>query len=94
MSSAHSTWRSHPFKTGRAYVALETFGEASGERFEADRAYVFENAAFSHYDGCSVFTFRDADSGERATWWLNDDASDEQFSRFSEIAPPGRSDSA
>ena len=90
MSSAHTTWRSHPFRAGLAYLALETFGEASGERFLTGRTYVFESAAYSHYDACSVFTFRDADSGERTSWWFHDDAPDEQLSRFSEAAAPSR----
>ena len=94
MSSAHTTWRSHPFKTGLPYLALQTFGEASGEQFHAGRIYIFENAAHSHYDACSVFTFRDADSGERTSWWFRDDAPDEQLSRFSDVESPGRSDRA
>ena len=91
MSSAHTTWRSHPFKTGLPYLALQTFGEASGEQFQVGRIYVFENAAHSHYDACSVFTFREAESGERASWWFGDDEPDDYLSRFSDVPPSGGS---
>lgn len=73
MASSGTTWRSHPFTIGQAYVAKETFDALPVGQFVAGRRYVFDHVGYSHYDSSTVFRFYEEGMSEPVFWWWHDD---------------------
>ena len=75
MALSGHTWRPHPFKVGQSYIAKVSFpGYAGSEpsEFVASKAYELARIDHSHYDECTVFTFRSVESSEFLEWWWSD----------------------
>ena len=76
MASSDSTWRTHPFKVGATYQALESFEGFPNSSFEVGKNYTLQGVGYSHYDSSTVFTFSGEKNGSEQ-WWWHDDQSDE-----------------
>lgn len=72
MSISGSTWRKHPFEIGRTYTAAQTFFGVPDFEFIAGHAYELVHIGHSHYDGCSIFVFRESGGTQRIDWWWDD----------------------
>jgi len=66
------TWRDHPFQVGRSYEAARTFAGVGGT-FATGKSYRLAHIGYSHYDGCSIFTFEHESSSSKLAWWWPDD---------------------
>lgn len=73
MASSNSTWRIHPFENRHVYTARESFSGFPESEFIEGHDYVFEGVAYSHYDSCTVFTFRELGKDQPVCWWWSDD---------------------
>lgn len=73
MTSPPSTWRSHPFTVGQAYIAKRTFNARPGGQFVKGRRYVFDHAGYSHYDSSTVFAFHEDGLSDPVCWGWHDD---------------------
>jgi hypothetical protein len=67
------TWREHPFRPGKIYVATESFRGFPLSEFVSGQAYEFQDVGYSHYDGCTIFVFREIGGSEPTYWWWHDD---------------------
>lgn len=75
MAISGHTWRHHPFKAGQPYIAKVSFpgyaGTESAE-FVEGKAYELVRIDYSHYDECTVFTFRLKENFSLCEWWWSD----------------------
>ena len=51
MSSAHNTWRRHPFVLGRHCLATASFGGLLASMFVEGQTYELQDVSSSRYDG-------------------------------------------
>ncbi len=74
-NSAGEAWRRHPFVLGHRYSARTSFQGFPGSTFIEGHSYELSAVSYSHYDGCTVFTFR-GDGQAPIQWWWSDDEPD------------------
>ena len=67
-------WRTSPFVIGQQYKATKDF-DSVFSHFAANETLVFEKEQYSHYDGASVYTFRNSLNNDTKEWWLRDEQS-------------------
>jgi hypothetical protein len=70
MALSGHTWRSHPFNAGENHKCLSSFSE--GGKFIAGKIYQLIRVDHSHYDECTIFTFKSQETGEAFEWWWSD----------------------
>ncbi len=73
MALSGTTWRKHPFEIGRRYVAAQSFHGVPEFEFVAGRSYELVHIGHSHYDGCTVLTFKENETSQKISWWWADD---------------------
>jgi hypothetical protein len=88
MSTAHSTWREHPFEIERSYKAKKTFDGFASSSFVAGQTYIFVDVGWSHYNSCTIFVFNKVGSSNQLFWWLPDDDSITECLEHFEIELP------
>jgi hypothetical protein len=73
MAISGATWRTHPFKIGQFYTAIQSFQGFPNSNFVAGQTYELTDIAYSHYDGCTIFTFNLVGNAEPCYWWWSDE---------------------
>ena len=75
MALSGHTWRAHPFKAGQAYIAKASFAGYDGAdrtEFVLGKSYELIRIDHSHYDECTIFTFRSKENTALCEWWWSD----------------------
>lgn len=84
MSLAGKTWRRHPLVLGHRYSARISFQGRPGSMFIEGHSYDLLDVTYSHYDGCTVFTFRERGQTPFQWWWPDNEPDDLCAVRFRE----------
>jgi len=75
------TPRKHNFKTKAKYRLLKTV-QTQTDHFSEGEIVEFINTGYGRYEESTVFIFRNSESGETKSWFLNDKDADESSQLF------------